>query len=244
MLEDNIIISKNIKDISDKEINLINRRESPRNQGPYISGYKENEYKSSPIYNNINSNNNLLNPKGSDNYLHGKFKNTREFQEYIDGQKMLMELEKIKDGEILEDNYELEIYDNQIDCLKEFEDISESDLILTDFIENKNNNKINYDINYNNDSMNHNMCEFYFDRNLTNNIQNELESELGKELFQKVYRILSDNLNTNILSYDYDNLNKKIKHECSNFYDEIAIDLSISRIPEIYCLLIKDREGK
>jgi hypothetical protein len=242
VLEDNLIVSKSIKDIAEKEINLINRRESPRNQCSNILGYKENEYKSSPTSYNINSNNNLLDPKASDNYLYGKFKNTREFQEYIDGQKMLMELEKIKDGEILEDNYELEIYDNQID-LREFEDISENDLILADFMENKNNLDMNYEMNENNNNMNNNVCELYFDCSLTNNIQNELESELGKELFQKVYRILSDNLNTHILSYDYDNLNKKIKQECSN-YDEIAIDLSITRIPEIYCLLIKDREGK
>jgi hypothetical protein len=236
----------------EKEINIINRRESPRNQGYNNIGSRENDYKSSPAYYNNNNNANLLNAKGLDSNPNGKFKNTREFQEYIDSQKMLMELEKIKDGEMLEDNDDLEIYDYQIDNLKQFEDMNENNLILADFIDNNNDKKsYNYEMNYelNEISSNYNQnnpnnsINLFSSNYLENNIKCELESELGKDLFQKIYRILSENLNTNILSYDFENLNKKIKQECSN-YDEIALDLSITRIPDIYCLIIKDRERK
>jgi hypothetical protein len=78
---------------------------------------------------------------------------------------------------------------------------------------------------------------------IESNLVNELETELGKELFNKVYKVLSDNLNNNIIFFEIEDIKNKIKKECTCF-EEISVDLSLTRIPDIYCLIIKERERK
>jgi hypothetical protein len=48
-------------------------------------------------------------------------------------------------------------------------------------------------------------------------------------------------LNDDIYSFDIENINKLIKEETVGI-DELAIELGLSKVPDIYCILLKDRE--
>jgi hypothetical protein len=65
-----------------------------------------------------------------------------------------------------------------------------------------------------------------------------MEIEIGKELFEKVFKILSEKMNCNLICYDYDNLVETIKQECYD-YDESLVELCVTKIPDLYCLVIR-----
>lgn len=127
---------KYVKDISNSEKDLITSTSS--NQ----SKMKEN----TPMLNYVISNNNpitIINntPRfdnipvfnKDNNSLYSKFRNEKDLNEYIETQKMLLDLAKIENEEFEEDinnnkdNYE-ELDINEINFIEEFKDIDENEL--------------------------------------------------------------------------------------------------------------------
>jgi hypothetical protein len=262
---ENVIWMKGMKEFIDKERVVDREKPLPEN----FSNKKENDTKSYfiNINPNLNPNTNLTNnstPNKNNNEANINYnfknKNSKDIKDYIETQKMLIELEKLQDEELEEENLnDIEANfnnyahyvnsDNQAaDILNEFKDLNEEQIEAEDnyfnnkydhFIEKENMDKIlSYPLSTDVDSSIQNS-----DQNVENSLRNELELELGKDLFNKVYKILSDNLNSNIIFFDLEGINHKIKSECSS-HDEISIDLSILRVPDIYCLVLKDRERK
>jgi hypothetical protein len=266
---------KGMKEMIEKEIekeekltNNIVKKEIIINNN-HININKEIDNKPILVNNSVSNNSNIIN-KPIDN---NKIKNIKDLKEYLETQKMLMELEKLQNEELEDDHYNyidnnnnLENNDDENDILKEFEDLNEKDLIgtgvdeneimnshnnyfdynsnfLNNFLDNLNNDYdpivVNSGINANNNFNNLNL--FSNENTIEQNMRTEIENEIGKDLFQKIYKILADNLNTNILTYDIENINKKIKED-SGTCDEIILDMSLMRLPEIYCLIIKDRD--
>lgn len=171
--------------------------------------------------------------------------NQNELREYIETQKMLMELERLQNGELEEENI-VDINDinpNDDDLINEFREIGDELMENNYFyseelaIKNKANaeqESLNGDANTTNTALTNTSIE--------NMIRNDVENEIGKEVFNKVYKILYETINDQIICFEYDNLNKKIKEECSEF-DETAVDLALQKIPDIYCLVLKDRKN-
>lgn len=260
---ENVIWMKGMKEFIDKE--RVVEKEKPIQEN--IGSKKDNEAKTFLININPNipnpginlTNNSTPNKNNNLNEINYNFKskNAKDIKDYIETQKMLIELEKLQDEELEEDNLnnlnDIDINLNnfphiltsdnqQTDILNEFKDLNE-DLLEADdnyfnnrydqYIEKENIDKI---LSYNLESDCYNQTY-----DVENSLRNELELEVGKDLYNKVYKILSENLNSNIFYFDLDCINHKIKSECNN-YDEMSVDLSIIRIPDIYALVIKDRE--
>ena len=254
MGENNVIWMKGMKDFIDKE------REKEMNIGTGNgngSNKKEIDTKSYMININSNPNVNILtnnstpSKNNSDINYNFKNKNSKDLKDFIETQKMLIELEKLQNEEFAdEDNlFESEVnYEGQ-DILNEFKDLNEFEM------EENTDNFLQVRLFIN--SQGKDINDVYFsspvstdidsyqcsDIQIENSLKLELEQELGKELYLKVYKILSDNLNTNILFFDLEALNSKIKQECSG-YEEMNVDMAIVRVPDVYCLVIKDRERK
>ena len=87
-------------------------------------------------------------------------------------------------------------------------------------------------------SLNNNDIELNYD-NLEYYMKQEFENELGKDVYSKISKILSK-YNSNIYSFEYDKLEKNIREELS-IYDKETIDNAIIKIPDIYCILIKEK---
>jgi hypothetical protein len=74
-------------------------------------------------------------------------------------------------------------------------------------------------------------------------IRKELENELGAILLNKIYEVVNKNIKEDILNYDFNELSNKIKASCrKSNSDENLIELSLNRIPDIYCLILRDRQ--
>ena len=86
------------------------------------------------------------------------------------------------------------------------------------------------------DQLNNN---FISDINIESNIKNELITDMGKDNFNLVYQILNEKLKNDVYNYDYEILCHKIKNY---ILDDNAYDLAQSKIPDIYCLVLKDQE--
>ncbi len=166
-------------------------------------------------------------------YLQFKHKNLKDWEDFIESHKMLMELEKLQDEELLDlVDYQTP---NNLDILKEYEEMSESDFIddEKEYCDLKHDNEKFINVKVESSTID--------EANIENTIKTDLVNELGKELFDKVYKTLSENLGPNLMNFDLDNLNKKIKYECSSF-DENIVETSLVKIPDIYCLVLKDLE--
>jgi hypothetical protein len=241
---ENVIWMKGMKDFIDKE------REKDN-----FSNKKESETKPYLIQ-NVNLTNNSTPSKNNEINYNFKNKNSKDLKDYIETQKMLIELEKLQSDELADEdnvhdteaNYANYVNSDNPDILSEFKDLNEDEMAAEElyfnnkydnYIEKENMEKLlSYPISTDVDSSIQNSDQF-----IENSIKNDLEIELGKDLFTKVYNILSENLHSNIIFFDLDGIISKIKIECAA-YDEISIDLSILRVPDIYCLILKDRERK
>jgi len=63
-------------------------------------------------------------------------------------------------------------------------------------------------------------------------------------LLSKLYDVVNKNIKDDILNYDFNELANKIKASCkkSNYSDENLLDLSLNKIPDIYCLILRERQ--
>lgn len=86
-------------------------------------------------------------------------------------------------------------------------------------------------INTNDIELNYDNMEYY--------MKQEIEIELGKEVYKKLEQILSKQ-NKNIYSFDYDKIEKIIREELTN-YSKDTIDTALLKIPDVYCILIKEK---
>lgn len=92
---------------------------------------------SKPTYTN-NNNNNAININPSQNKIpeisHLKNKNSKDLKDYIETQKMMIELEKLQNDELVDDNdYEDEpLYENNYDILNEFKELDEYEIAAED----------------------------------------------------------------------------------------------------------------
>jgi hypothetical protein len=70
-------------------------------------------------------------------------------------------------------------------------------------------------------------------------MKQDIENEIGKELYTKLSQILS-NQNSNIYSFDYEKIEKCIREEITTYGKE-TVDNALLKIPDIYCILIKEK---
>lgn len=74
-------------------------------------------------------------------------------------------------------------------------------------------------------------------------IRKDLENELGVSLLNRIYEVINKTIKDDILNYDFNELANKIKLSCRrNNSDENLVELSLIRIPDIYCLILRERE--
>ncbi len=77
---------------------------------------------------------------------------------------------------------------------------------------------------------------------INNLLYDELINELGKDVLLDLTSLLKKFVNDNILDFDYDEINKNIK----KYYEQkevntFIIDKAISKIPDIYYLILEDK---
>ncbi len=70
-------------------------------------------------------------------------------------------------------------------------------------------------------------------------MKQEIENELGKEIYAKLSQILSKQ-NKDIYSFDYENIEKSIREELTNYGKE-TVENALLKIPDVYCILIKEK---
>jgi hypothetical protein len=70
-------------------------------------------------------------------------------------------------------------------------------------------------------------------------MKQEIENDLGKDIYSKLLQILSKQ-NKDIYSFDYDNIEKTIREELTN-YGRDTVENALLKIPDIYCILIKEK---
>ena len=94
-----------------------------------------------------------------------------------------------------------------------------------------------------------NINNFVSNDNMYEVIKHELENELEKHNYDKLYKIVDENVNscvnqtkTNSVIFELDGLTRSIYEEFSGRYDNNRIDNFINRVPEIFTIIIKDRE--
>jgi hypothetical protein len=197
----------------------------------------------------INLNNNLLSSNTPKDVKNNKFK---ELKEFLETQKMLVELEKVQNEELEEvplDNEEEEFNE---DVVNEFKSMDE-DILAANEKESEYEDGELIDIDLHNivgmnaprsrkesDTLNSpsELIEINYD-DVGAILKQELENELGRDTYQKLYKLLSCSLNTDIINFEREKLDKKIKDEFGQI--NIDIDLLLSRVPDIYCIILKER---
>jgi len=75
-------------------------------------------------------------------------------------------------------------------------------------------------------------------------IKSQLEKDLGINLFNKAYQIVDDSVPQDSIRYNHEIISKKIIKDLMNNYENKNVLLSIEKIPELFSLLIKERETK
>jgi hypothetical protein len=85
--------------------------------------------------------------------------------------------------------------------------------------------------NTNDIELNYDNMEYY--------MKQEIENDLGKDIYSKLLQILSKQ-NKDIYSFDYDNIEKTIREELTN-YGRDTVENALLKIPDIYCILIKEK---
>lgn len=74
-------------------------------------------------------------------------------------------------------------------------------------------------------------------------LRKEIENELGYSLLNRIYELLNKIINDDLYNYDFNEISNKIKSSCKRISEEDAlIELSVNRIPDIYCLILRDRQ--
>lgn len=244
--DNNVIWMKGMKDIVDKEaLNPNSNNPTKRDSDREIKSYAIN-INSGPSIILANNNSTPSSKAVEINYK----KNSKDIKDYIETQKMLIELEKIQNDEVEEEIcYDLEANYENYDILNEFKEMNDDiweennfDYVsqskeLNEKLEKYFSNQLSTegDVLINN----------YSERGVEYNLRTELENELGKEPLNLVYKILSENVNSDILFFDIENLNKIVINECAAAkIEESSIDSCLIKMPDIYCLIIKDREIK
>jgi hypothetical protein len=193
----------------------------------------------------ININNNLLSNNTPKEIKNSKYKDLKEF---LETQKMLVELEKIQNEELEEVPLDNEDEEFNEDILNEFKSLDEDllaaqerdlEYIENEIIELDLHNNIGIPLRKESETIMSDNVELNYD-NFEQHLRQEVENELGKDIYIKVYRILANSLNTEILNFDRNKLDKKIKDEQG--FINIDIDIVLSKLPDIYCIILKDRE--
>ena len=78
---------------------------------------------------------------------------------------------------------------------------------------------------------------------IVTSIRKDIENELGLSLFNRVYEIIDKSLNDECNNFDMNQLCNKIKSNIKgNSNYENLTDITINKIPDIYFLIIKERE--
>jgi len=73
-------------------------------------------------------------------------------------------------------------------------------------------------------------------------MKQELEIELEKHNYEKLYKIIDENTKTNMVSFDLDLLNRSIFEEFSGRNDNNRIENFINKVPDLFAIILKDRE--
>ncbi len=74
-------------------------------------------------------------------------------------------------------------------------------------------------------------------------IRKDIENELGLNLFNRVYDIIDKSLNDKCQNFDMNHLSNLIKSNIKgNSGYENLFESAVNKIPDIYFLIIKDRE--
>lgn len=95
--------------------------------------------------------------------------------------------------------------------------------------------EIKLDIKNNNDLFSLNSCY----ENIEKQMKKDLELDLGVDNYKRIYKTISDNLHESITNYNKEHLESQIKKLLDN--QKTLIDTALNRIPDIYCLILKDR---
>ena len=78
---------------------------------------------------------------------------------------------------------------------------------------------------------------------IENSIRKDLENDLGMNLLNKVYEVINKSVNDDILNFDFNLLANNLKSSFKSMnQDENIIELSINKIPDIYFLILKERQ--
>ena len=175
----------------------------------------------------------------------GKEKHSeKDWNDFIHTQKMLVELHQISDSK--EENNSV----NKSDLEK---NISASDLSMDDSFKTFRENSTNEDnlelSELDKKISNTSLKEEDISFNLNNyevsefeELRINLEKELGDELFYKLKVIICDKTPIKQLSYDIEILKKAIFQELSKKFNSKTLELALEKIPEIYSIVVKERE--
>ena len=77
-----------------------------------------------------------------------------------------------------------------------------------------------------------------------NLIFNSITSELNNKHFDLLYRLVNANVNDKIIEFDFEALTKKVRDEFTINGGTECIEAAVNKIPDIYCLILRDREEK
>lgn len=78
------------------------------------------------------------------------------------------------------------------------------------------------------------------DINIINSHKTNLESEFGKELYKEIYKIIKNNTQTNVISYDINTLTKLIYNEFNNKISSEVLNCACNKIPEFYTIIFSE----
>jgi len=216
---------KNTSNESEPSINIIKVVGDIKNISPKNN---ENKGKISEFLKYVNKNNinlGLGNKQNEDKYNQ---------KEILNAHKMLILMNNIEK----EENESV----NQTDILDFKKNVNISEEIKENYIDN---NAIEINNNNQVDVSKSNIIKENIDYSDLDEEIKDIKNKIGEFLFDLIYLIVNENVPENSITYDKKNISILIIQKLTKMKtDRILVNLSIEKLPEIFALIIKEREVK